>query len=304
MNFKNEIKEFHKSVVNNLPSFLRTIFWLISNINQLKARDSNGGESERYLEFIGMAETLDISVHDVALINFAYELLASGTTIIAHGKKGEILHAKNMDFPKFFSLTNATYNAHFYKNGKVLFKTTMLAGHTGIFTAFKPRKFAISLNQRGSRTFLGTFTNIFRWLICSSSPSSLLKHVAENAESYEDAKNMLETYPISAPVYFGISGVSSNKAELITRDLTSSADVWLINNQSPKDWALVQTNYEHWISPSPDSDKNRVNTAYRQLKSVGKENLNSERLLKDVLQVSQIYNEETVYSTVMNANDR
>ena len=168
-----------KTIMENVPGYLNNLFWVISKYMEWKTHDQNNLSqlnNERFLEYKGMAEALKLPVHEIVLLNFAYELFAFCTSIVAHDKNGEIVHARNMDYPLYDSMHNLTYTADFYKNGEFLFKATMFAGYTGVFTAMKPGKFAISINERDTNTFMGIAVNIVRFLGGSYSPATLLKH--------------------------------------------------------------------------------------------------------------------------------
>ena len=95
-----------------------------------------------------MANILNVPVHKVILFNLAYEFFAYWTSIITHDSKGNVIHARNMDFELHRFMANSTYTADFYKNDKVLFRATMFAGQLGVFTAMKPGKFTVCINQR------------------------------------------------------------------------------------------------------------------------------------------------------------
>ena len=107
--------------------------------------------------------------------------------------------------------------------------------------------------------------------------------------------------PLTAPVYFIISGTEYNEGAIISRNRRGPADIWLLNFKSPIDWVIVETNYDHWVSPSPDSDKERRNTAYQRLNAIGQNGLTKENIVTDVLQIPHIFNKGTIYSTVMKA---
>lgn len=112
---------------------------------------------------------------------------------------------------------------------------------------------------------------------------------------------MLISSQITAPVYYTISGTVENEGAIITRDRTGAADVWLVNSQSPTDWAIVQTNYDHWISPAPLMDKDRADSARHSLNELSSSKLNESSILTEVLQRPPVFNQGTIYSTVMSA---
>jgi len=302
--FEHQIKYCHQTIMSYIPWYMQQLFWVVSEVMKSQQSSFNGLtelSSDKYLQYVGLAQTLDLPVHEVMLTNFAYELFAHCTSIVAHNAKGEIVHGRNMDYPLYDSMHNITYNANFVKNGRTIFKAVMFAGYTGVFTAMTPNKFAISINQRNTETTLGLAINLVRWLGSSYSPASLLGYVCEHAGSFEEAQDMLANMPLTAPVYYTVSGTSQDQGAIITRDRTGAADIWKINFHSPADWCIGQTNYDHWITPPPASDKNRSNAVRQAVAEIGKGNMSEDTLLKKVLQQSPILNRGTIYSTIMSA---
>ncbi|KAG7262486.1 hypothetical protein CRUP_018672 [Coryphaenoides rupestris] len=70
-------------------------------------------------EIRGMAAHSGARVSDIILLNFAYEISAFCTSIVAQDTKGNVYHGRNLDYPKEI-LRNLTVNIHFIKQGKTL----------------------------------------------------------------------------------------------------------------------------------------------------------------------------------------
>jgi hypothetical protein len=303
--FAHQINVVQAAILPRIPGYLKNIFWILSLIMESqsqRASSLNELTNERYLELKGIAEVLDVPVYEIMLCNFEYELFAYCTSIIAHDRNGEIVHGRNFDYPIYKYMKDLTFTADFYVNGKMLFRADMFAGYAGVCTGMKPGKFAISINERHINSTFGLFRNLYRWTFGTYSPATLLKHTFEVAESYEEAKDMLTNTPLTAPVYIIISGVNPDEGAIITRDRSGAADVWLINHNSPTDWAIYQTNHDHWIRPAPYSDKNRAETTKIVLSRIGNGQLTNEDMVM-ILQKPPIFNKGTLYSTVMRAKD-
>ena len=268
--------------------------------NTSSSFDGFGGiNREIYMEYVGIAKIMKMEVYEVMITNFEYELLAFWTSIVAHYSGQGIIHGRNMDYLLYQYMEDITYNGDFYKNGVKIYSAVMFAGYTGVFTAIKPEKFAISINERRPNGTLGLFFNLVGWMILTPSPAMHVRRICEQARNYTEAKNMLINKPITAPVYFTISGTEKNEGAIITRDRLSSADVWELNDQSSTDWVIVQTNYDHWISPAPTFDKNRADTAKESLKMLSRSGLNENTMMSNVIQKPPVKNQGTIYSTVM-----
>uniref|UniRef100_A0A3Q2DD85 Acid ceramidase N-terminal domain-containing protein n=1 Tax=Cyprinodon variegatus TaxID=28743 RepID=A0A3Q2DD85_CYPVA len=73
-------------------------------------------------EIRGLRSVLGGNLSDAILLNFAYELTAFCTSIVAQDKNGNIYHGRNLDYPHAV-LRNMTVNLHFQKNGKVKYQS-------------------------------------------------------------------------------------------------------------------------------------------------------------------------------------
>ncbi|KAK1345819.1 hypothetical protein QTO34_008284 [Cnephaeus nilssonii] len=96
------------------------------------------------------------------------------------------------------------------------------------------------------------------------------------SENFEAAVDKLAKTPLIADVYYIVGGMSPGKE-------------W---------WFRVETNYDHW-KPAPERDDRRT-PAIKALNATGQANLSLEALFQ-VLSVFPVYNNFTVYTTVMSA---
>jgi len=53
------------------------------------------------------------------------------------------------------------YHGTFVKNGSVLFEADLVLGYIGVFTAFKPNSFSITLNERDNGTEIDNLAQLF-----------------------------------------------------------------------------------------------------------------------------------------------
>ncbi|TSM85972.1 Solute carrier family 13 member 2 [Bagarius yarrelli] len=70
-------------------------------------------------EIRGMAKLYGSDISDILLLNFAYEVSAFCTSIVAQDTRGKIYHGRNLDYPHNV-LKNLTIDVHFIKNGETL----------------------------------------------------------------------------------------------------------------------------------------------------------------------------------------
>uniref|UniRef100_A0A8B9JGP7 N-acylethanolamine acid amidase n=1 Tax=Astyanax mexicanus TaxID=7994 RepID=A0A8B9JGP7_ASTMX len=69
-------------------------------------------------EIMGMASFYQSDISDIILLNFAYEVSAFCTSIVAQNSNGNIYHGRNLDYPHEV-LKNLTIDILFIKNGQV-----------------------------------------------------------------------------------------------------------------------------------------------------------------------------------------
>uniref|UniRef100_A0A671YNA4 N-acylethanolamine-hydrolyzing acid amidase n=1 Tax=Sparus aurata TaxID=8175 RepID=A0A671YNA4_SPAAU len=202
-----------------------------------------------YGEIRGMASNLGGSLSDVIILNFAYEVTAFCTSIVAQDKNGHVYHGRNLDYPHDV-LRNMTVNVVFLKNGEVAYQGTTFAGYVGLWTGQSPNKFTVSGDQRGKTNVVSAF--LFR----RSPVSWLVRETLEAAEDFQDAVMRLSKIPIITGVYYIVAGVRAGEGAVITRDRTGPADIWPLEPCREGRWYRVETNYDHWLPPPARDHRN------------------------------------------------
>lgn len=74
-------------------------------------------------EIKGIADGMEIDKDVAIAINFVYELTSFCTSSIAKLTDGTIVHSRNLDFNFPEETKKITYEAHYIKGGKNLFKS-------------------------------------------------------------------------------------------------------------------------------------------------------------------------------------
>uniref|UniRef100_A0A3P8W6T3 N-acylethanolamine-hydrolyzing acid amidase n=1 Tax=Cynoglossus semilaevis TaxID=244447 RepID=A0A3P8W6T3_CYNSE len=248
-------------------------------------------------EIRGLASHFGGSLSDIIILNFAYEMTAFCTSIVAQDTKGNIYHGRNLDYPHNI-LRNLTINVIFQKNGVVLYQGTTFAGYIGLWTAQSPNKFTVSGDQRGSEHWRNWWKNAVSALLLRRSPVSwLVRETMEVAEDFKDAVMRLSKIPIITGVYYIVGGVRAGEGVVITRDRKGPADIWPLEPVNGE-WFRVETNYDHW-RPPPEMDHRRE-MANKALNATGQVNINMDTLYQ-VLSLFPVCNGITVYTTTMSA---
>ncbi|KAG7493811.1 N-acylethanolamine-hydrolyzing acid amidase [Solea senegalensis] len=248
-------------------------------------------------EIRGMASNFGSSLSDVIVLNFAYEISAFCTSIVAQDTNGTVYHGRNLDYPHSI-LRNLTINVVFLKDGEVKYRGTSFAGYVGLWTGQSPNKFTVSGDQRGSHRWWNWWKNVVSALLLRRSPVSwLVRETLEEAEDFQDAVIRLSKIPIITGVYYIVGGVRAGEGVVITRDRTGPADIWPLDPLNGR-WYRVETNFDHWLPP-PTRDHRRE-IANKALNATGEDHINMDTLYQ-VLSLFPVCNGITVYTTTMSA---
>ncbi|KAM7423193.1 hypothetical protein PAMA_010969 [Pampus argenteus] len=248
-------------------------------------------------EIRGMASNFGGSLSDIILLNFAYEISAFCTSIVAQDKNGHVYHGRNLDYPHAV-LRNLTINVIFLKNGKVAYRGTSFAGYVGLWTGQSPNKFTVSGDQRGSERWWNWWKNLVSAFLLHRSPVSwLVRETLESAEDFQDAVMRLSKIPIITGVYYIVAGVRAREGVVITRDRSGPANIWTLDPLNGG-WYRVETNFDHWLPP-PAWDHRR-DAANKALNATGEDHINLDTLYQ-VLSLFPVCNGGTIYTTTMSA---
>uniref|UniRef100_A0A5G2R6W7 N-acylethanolamine-hydrolyzing acid amidase n=4 Tax=Sus scrofa TaxID=9823 RepID=A0A5G2R6W7_PIG len=246
-------------------------------------------------EIRGMCDALDFSLGDCILLNLAYESTAFCTSIVAQDSRGHIYHGRNLDYAFGRILRNLTVDVQFLKNGKIAYTGTTFVGYVGLWTGQSPHKFTVSGDERDKGWW---WENVIAALFQRHSPISwLIRTTLSESESFEAAVYKLAKTPLIADVYYIVGGTTPREGVVITRNRRGPADIWPLDPLNGA-WFRVETNYDHW-KPAPKKDDRRT-PAIKALNATGQANLTLETLFQ-VLSVFPVYNNYTIYTTVMSA---
>lgn len=220
-----------------------------------------------------------MEVWEGMVANYVYEFDAFCTSIITRQADGTILHGRNLDFDYTKFIHNLTYHADFVEGEKHRYSANMFAGHMGVFTGFKAGGFSISENERypsEQESLWRLVENMILIYLGFDEISWTIRKSFEKCETYSCAYNYLTTHPVIAPGYIIMAGIEENEGTIISRDRWGPAH---IDTLSEDRWYLAQTNDDHWTGVCAD----RCQEANKNLKSIGKEEIDLEKLKFDVL---------------------
>lgn len=287
------------------PDFVRTAVaevigdrvpqWVLEMIGEVVSKVESFLPQPFTDEIRGMCNFLNLSLAEGILVNLAYEASAFCTSIVAQDSQGHIYHGRNLDYTFGNALRKLTVDVQFLKNGQVAFTGTTFVGYVGLWTGQRPHKFTVSGDERDKGWW---WENVIAAISLGHSPISwLIRKTLSDSENFEAAVLTLAKTPLIADVYYIVGGTSPREGVVITRDRGGPADIWPLDPLSGA-WFRVETNYDHW-KPVPKRDDRRT-PAIKALNATGQAHINLETLFQ-VLSVFPVYNNFTIYTTVMSA---
>lgn len=250
-----------------------------------------------------------VTLGDIMLLNFLYDLSEACTGIVAQTGNGTLIHGRNLDYHDF-GLRNISANIDFVSGGEVLFHTTGQVGNIGVYTGMRPHGFSVQLNQRdyqGKDTLAHKLYEMASEIINTAKGgtlgSLLIRETLMAESNYDGAVQMLSDTRLIAPCYYIVGGVSAGQGAVITRDREGpdqsyDRGVWTMQSG---DWYILQTNFDNWLAPPADDD--RRDAAKTSMAAIGQQGLSPYSLYYNAMSVAPVLDVgarvPTIYTTIM-----
>lgn len=203
VDFKNEINELLQCYLNDFEEES----FIIEGISELK----NEVIADEYLAEIEFISSIsDFSADQVLVANFYYDVLKFylGCSAFAVRCDDGILHARNLDWWTDNNILSKYSRIFlFQKGGETLYKTVGWLGFVGALSGTKPGSFSLTLNA----------------VLSKDSPeialpvSFLLRDVLNSANSFEEAKELLENTTIASDCLILLTGCNPDEMVVIER---------------------------------------------------------------------------------------
>ncbi|KAL6055100.1 MFS domain-containing protein [Balamuthia mandrillaris] len=322
----NQVIDHFADRLHKLQDYLQTVavedfggkFWgpVVAGLAQTGLSKTYSIPSHLRREMEGIAKRSGkLGFKELVILNLGYECMACCTSIVAQDEYGRPFHLRNLDWD--FDLADITFEAHFVKAGKLLFRTTTHAGFVGVFTGMREGNhennegFSISINYRklGPAAY-GLVQNVWNLVKGGKSLSFLVREALETRSTYNEALDFVKKTPLVAPSYIIIAGTCENEGALITRNRDKDIEQLELSEEQPY---LVQTNTDHWVDHVDgkwaQGDMLLLNSIerrelalsmianLREQARVGDPNFIDESL--NLLFATPVCNVETIYSVIM-----
>ncbi len=288
--YKNHIKAL------SFFSSISPVAYLMSKVSSI-ILSSLGTHDPEWIDYVkAVSQYAEISLSEAIMISITYDM-ACTTAIAQNTETGNIFMGRNLDFGTYFINSHMNFEAHYYNDGKYLFKAVELAGFRGIINGIKENKFSVSLNLRRKNL---SVTNVFRVFRGYPTPNFYLYKIMLQAESFDEAVKLFSENTISAPVYYSISGINKNEGVIISRDFDRVDAVERLDVDNGK-WFIVICNKDLNNADS-EQDFRRIK-ADERLAQIGGDTINFNNLFENVMSLSPNNNIFTIYSTLQTAQN-
>ena len=204
------------------------------------------------------------------------------TSIVIRTQNGNAVLARNLDFDYAPLLSALSYNAVFTRNGKQVFRASMFAGSTSVFTGQRDGCFSIAMNSRPARSPSHMLDSLINLLEGAPQAGIVIRNVLIEEKEARKAVARLRWEPIIGSAYFtlaGADGTGSLIARGQTRFMISDFDKqspeyitsriyelvqksngtteWITKRvNQKKGWCLVQTNCDaEWAGVDIDDGR-------------------------------------------------
>lgn len=262
-------------------------------------------------EIQGIADAIGIDVGLIVIYNIFYEISSVCTSIVAQDLRGNVYHARNLDFGLFMGwdwnngswavtdlLRPLLFQAEFQSGGVVVYNATQYAGYVGILTGFKKGAFSVTVDTRLDNEIDIPLVEWFEGKYDGNFVGFLNRQVLATNATYADAFNTFNTFKTIAPVYLILGGTSAGEGAVITREYDAVINVWLLSAALANgSWFLLETNYAHWKEP-PFFD-NRAGPGILCMQQLGQADVGFPGLF-NVLSGKPNLNDLTTYTALMN----
>jgi len=269
-------------------------------------------DPEYEAELQGIVNTVqhpNVSLDTLKVSNMLYEMQSptACSAVLWAMANGTVLHGRNMDYSFHFKMPNGkkmnwpevTFQATMYKGGKPLFVQVQWPGGIGVSTAMRfstGKKDGWSFQQNTRMRANEWHENLVAAQKGGQVHSLAVRKIMETTPDYKTAVQRLYSAVFMAPQYFIVAGTGPYEGAVLTIDRLGQHQPSTppIQRIGPGAWHLVQTNDD--LLSAPGDDRRPL---ANQLLQITQQSQASQDYLMQFMHTSMLFNDVTVYSTVM-----
>ncbi|GMI48471.1 hypothetical protein TrCOL_g6674 [Triparma columacea] len=223
------------------------------------------------------------------------------TSVVTEEAGGGILHGRNLDWNLDEELREFIITVDFERGGEVLYTGSTIVSFVGILNAMAPGEngFSFSMDARcqGGKLLVNLVEALAKGAM---TPCQHSRYVMETATDFDSAVALFETGNLIDDGYFIVGGAKDGEGAVVSRDRNRNVDTWMIDPaDSERGWYRLETNYDHW-EEVPSADDRRT-PGYANMEAIGKDDINKDNLLNDVMTEWPTYNPHTDLTCIMSA---
>jgi hypothetical protein len=240
-----------------------------------------------YDELLSISKITNIEFNNILLMQLLYEASSACTTVVTKVNNKNVFF-RTMDWDMNI-LKDLTITLEFKKNNKTLFFAPTWIGCVGIFTAYIPDKYAISINWKSNNG--GLLKNVMKVLTMHWPVSYLLRDICETNHDTKHMINRLQTSTLVSSCYYNIFFPNDKPMTIIRHPTTY---ITLVRDY------IIQTNCDYDCNePNVLYSVERRNIIQKYMMDHNNNFDSYDQILK-LLCIYPIINEETIYLTVIN----
>jgi len=223
------------------------------------------------------------------------------TSVVTEEAGGGILHGRNLDWNLDEALREFIITVDFERGGEVLYTGSTIVSFVGILNAMAPgdNGFSFSMDARcqGGKLLINLVEALAEGAM---TPCQHSRYVMETATDFASAVNLFETGNLIDDGYFIVGGAKDGEGAVVSRARNRNVDTWMIDSEdSEHGWYRLETNYDHW-EDVPSADDRRT-PGYANMEAIGKDAVNKDNLLNDVMTQWPTFNPHTDLTCIMSA---
>lgn len=274
------LKEFFElSMLGRTRAEARTLAYMIKN--------SGIVEEDHMAEMQSLADITNVDLDIVLVSYFWYENVHRCLSTLIKQPDGSILHVRNMDGTHYKAYNQLASYVEFYRGGELLFKASMQIGTFVVHNAYRPGKYAVTLNHRDPRfSLLWTLTG-------GKETASALRTAFETYDNFDDLVAYIQQETWAQEGYFIISS-ADGRGVVLTTLIHGGVDT-----EPMTDWYLVQVLTDHW-KPEQTPHGDRKKAVAKGLEAYGEGNVGPQEAWM-VMSTPPIIIDDTVWTAMMNA---
>lgn len=243
-----------------------------------------------------LSDITNITLGEAFMLSLTYEM--GCTSVIAQNSNNDIIMARSFDINNNDIVKELLFEAHYYKNGTLLYKGIEIAGFRGSLNAIKPNKFAIAINKRYDNRQYQQSYHLLRSISLPIegfvTPNYMIMKVMETADTFEKAEEMLKETELTSNAYYILSGVKKNEGTIIARKQSFIVDVQKLDVDNGK-WFIGVCNKD--IHNEKITDYRREDL-YKNMNAITRERINEGLIVNEVLKKYPLMNNDTVYTSI------